>query len=149
MDPEERRAASRSLQGDIRTHGFGFIPIEGSWTENAPEEAKLKDRFYLVIGNAKDSGNLKGFLRKQGIQYRQEAFILKPYGTEEAELHERSGRFTKIGRWHPGRVSEYYSMLRGKGRTFAFERVRFLKPDTFFSAYWSIFRGRCNIEYDF
>ena len=85
----------------------------------------------------------------QGIRYRQEAFIHRPYGSEEAELHERSGCVTKIGRWDPGRVSEYYSMVRGNGRNFVFEEIRFLKVDNFFSAYWKHIQGTRDIEEDF
>jgi len=57
------------LQRYILTHGFGFIPIDGSWTENTgtPDQEKVSERFYLVIGNDNDSGNLKGFLHKQDI----------------------------------------------------------------------------------
>jgi len=151
IDPEERLAASASLQSDIRSQ-FGVIPIEGHWTESAgtPEEQKLNERFYVVIGTKgkDDSGNVKGFLRKHGIKYRQEGVIYKRYDSAEAELHEWSGYVTKIGRWDLRRVSEYYSMLRGKSRTFVFEEVRFLKTDTFFSAYWKHVQGNRNIEYD-
>jgi len=46
-------------------------------------------------------------------------------------------------------VGEYYPMLRGKARTFVFEKVRFLKADTFFSAYWKHIQGTRDIEEDF
>ena len=37
-------------------------------------------------------------------------------------------------------MGEYYPMLRGKARTFVFEKVRFLKADTFFSGTGSTWR---------
>jgi hypothetical protein len=107
---DERQAASRSLQWDIRER-FGIIPVEGYYAERkgTPDEERVKARFYLVIGKkGNDSGNLKGYLRKLALKYDQEAVLLKRHDSLIAELHHRDGRVRLAGNWHPERISQYY-----------------------------------------
>ena len=50
--PEQNDKATRELKNDIRSAGFGFINVLGSYIENAgtEEERKVSERSFLVIG---------------------------------------------------------------------------------------------------
>lgn len=85
----QNRARNRQLQQDIRQAGFGYLRVIGSWPENegTPEEQQVVEESFLVIGSeADDSGNLRGFLKKAGAKYQQDAVIFKPWNTTTAYL---------------------------------------------------------------
>jgi hypothetical protein len=78
---------------------------------------------YLVIGRSDDSGNLKGFLRKCGRKYDQDAVIHKGY-YRDAELHALKnlpnlGLSDKekgsLRRFHPNCLGLYYTLMTRRG----------------------------------
>lgn len=52
LDPEERKSASGSFQQDIRDAGYGFIPIEGMWTEKAGTPNEVKSQSVSICWSA-------------------------------------------------------------------------------------------------
>lgn len=85
----QNRSRNRQLQTEIRQAGFGYLRVQGSWPENegTPEEQQVVEESLLVIGaEGDDSGKLKGFLKKAGAKYQQDAVIFKPWNTTTAYL---------------------------------------------------------------
>ena len=129
---QENDARNNSLETDLRAAGHGFVKVKGRYIENyGKDDAKTVDEnSILVIGrNGQDSGHLKGSLLKLGKKYDQDSVLIKPHDEETAYLHGTNetgwpglGKKTSVGNWHPGRVGEFHSLLRGK-KTFSFESV--------------------------
>lgn len=125
---EQNRARNRQLQSDIRQAGFGFLRVQGSWPENegTPEEQQVVEESFLVIGKeGDDNGQLKGFLKKVGAKYNQDAVIFKPWNTTTASLIFMSNPSTlePIGTFslNPQNINKMYSKF--KGHKFVFHRL--------------------------
>ena len=114
----ENQARDRVLRADL--YCFGNFHVRGRYVENylSPDARPFDVHGYLVRGSSDDSGNLKGFLRKCGRKYEQDAVIHKGY-YRDAELHALkdlpdlglSDKEKKIlGRLHPNRVGLYYTL---------------------------------------
>jgi hypothetical protein len=119
----ENQARDRELRADL--YCFGLYHVRGRYVENylSPDARPDDVHGYLVIGNSDDSGNLKGFLRKCGRKYDQDAVIHKGY-YRDAELYalkdlrdlgigEKEKR--SLGRFHPDRVGLYYTLMAKRG----------------------------------
>lgn len=124
----QNRARNRELQKDIRQAGFGFLRVQGSWTENegTPEECQVNEESLLVIGSdGDDNGNLKGFLKKAGAKYQQDAVIFKPWNTTTASLIFMSNpsKLEPIGTFsmNPQNIGKMYSKF--KGHEFVFHSI--------------------------
>jgi len=141
--PDENKAASASLHNDIRKAGFGLVNIHGRYVENkgTPQERKVSEHSYLVIGKkGNDSGHLLGFLKKHGEKYKQDSVLHKKHDEESAKLHgTREGGFPgagethDVGTFHPQRVGDFHSAMRGGKKTFTFESIIFTNSKSFFS----------------
>lgn len=125
---EQNRQRNRLLQKDIRDAGFGFLRVEGHWPENegTPEEHQVIEESFLVIGrDGDDSGNLRGFLKKAGAKYEQEAVLYKPWNTTIASLISMNNpsELEPIGTFSldPANIGKMYS--RFKGHKFVFHRL--------------------------
>jgi hypothetical protein len=86
LTADENQARSLALLHEL-TH-FARYRVRGCYTEfhGSAEARVVEAHAYLVIGPPDDSGNLKGFLRKIGRKYEQDAVIHKGY-YRDAELH--------------------------------------------------------------
>ena len=115
----ENQARDRELRADL--YCFGNFHVRGRYVENylSPDARPFDVYGYLVRGSSDDSGNLKGFLRKCGRKYEQDAVIHKGY-YRDAELHALknlsdlglSDKENKsLGRFHPNRVGLYYTLM--------------------------------------
>ena len=115
----ENQARDRELRADL--YCFGRYHVRGRYVENylSPDARPFDVHGYLVIGSSDDSGNLKGFLRKYGRKYEQDAVIHKGY-YRDAELHALTdlpdlGLSDKekksLGRFHPNRAGLYYTLM--------------------------------------
>ena len=133
---KENDARNRKLMTDIRGAGYGAIKVQGKYVEGfGTPEARDGDGMeisYVVVGNQGDSsGNLKGFAKKVGKKYDQDSVLYKDAGDDQlAILIGTNGtawpgmnKEVELGKWHPNRVPEFYSKMRGG--TFAFESVQF------------------------
>jgi len=116
----QNRARNRQLQTEIRQAGFGYLRVHGSWPENegTPEEQQVVEESFLVIGRDEDDhGNLKGFLKKTGAKYQQDAVIFKPWNTTTAHLifMNNPTRLEPIGTFSlsPSAIGKMYSKFKG------------------------------------
>jgi hypothetical protein len=122
---KENEAANKRLEQDIRKMGHGFFKVEGHWQEcqdpnmnyvDCPKD-KLKDsteNTLFVPGITKEQiGNLCK-------KYEQDAVV---YGDKDKDAHliYKNGDSESIGTFHPGKVSQAYSKVKG-GKTFIFAK---------------------------
>jgi len=124
----QNRTRNRELQADIRQAGFGFLRVHGSWAENegTPQERQVNEESFMVIGSdGDDSGNLRGFLKKAGAKYQQDAVIFKPWNSTGASLIFMSNPSTlePIGTFsmNPQNIGKMYSKF--KGHEFVFHSI--------------------------
>jgi hypothetical protein len=77
--PELTPAENRLRTGELRAvigDRFGLLQVLGRYVPKAGVEP-VEERAFLLRGKANDSGNLKGFLRKAGRKFDQNAVIWK------------------------------------------------------------------------
>lgn len=128
-----------TLRGEIRKHGFGYVPVTGKYIEHkgTEHETPVVEKAFVVIGHdGDDGGKLKNFLIAHGEKYDQDSILHKPHDSEDASLigtNENAfpgkGNYHPVGTFRPNRVGELHSMLKS-GRTFAFEE--FAQPQKTF-----------------
>ncbi len=116
----ENHVRDQQLWADICRSPFGRLLVRGCYVENCSGEARAVDvRAYLLVGDTDDSGNLKGFLRKLGRAYEQDAFVYKNY-YRDAELHAlkdlpdpgMANRETRsLGAFSPDLVGHYFTLM--------------------------------------
>jgi hypothetical protein len=124
---QKNKALNQKLKGDIRAAGYGFVKLIGRYVEGygSEDETPVDEISFLVIGNKGQSGNLKGFLKKMGVKYRQDSVLFKNEENDLAVLigtgsgYPAKGTQKKLGKFHPQRMGEFYSKMRGQ--TFTFE----------------------------
>jgi hypothetical protein len=79
----------------------------------------VEEHAFLLVGSADDSGNLKGFLRKAGRRFEQDAVIWKGYyrdvlffalnnlpaiGMEDSDIKN-------LGQFHPNHIGHYHALM--------------------------------------
>lgn len=128
---QQNEKRNSDLMSDIRSAGFGYVPVTGYYIENpgTPEEQKVIERSFLVISSANDGGRLKFFLEKSGKKFDQDSVLYKDASNDDAVLiGTASGRWpglnveVKVGKWKPNSIGAYYTKMKGH-RTFTFESV--------------------------
>lgn len=128
---EQNEKRNSQLISDIRSAGFGYVPVTGFYVENpgTEDEQKVTEKSFVVISSANDSGRLRFFLEKSGKKYDQDSVLYKDAATDEAVLiGTASGRWpglnveVKVGKWKPNSIGSYYTKMKGH-RTFTFESV--------------------------
>ena len=110
---------------EIRLHGFGHLNIRGRYVEDygTARARNVDEHGFLIFGNADDSGDLKGLLRKYGRKFEQDAVVHKGY-YRDAQLHalkdfpcfglrERDTKNLVI--FQPKRVGEFYTLMTRLG----------------------------------
>lgn len=126
--PTENAARNFDLHHEIRLNGFGCLNIRGRYVENyGTARANLvNEDGFLVFGNADDSGNLKGFLRKYGRKFEQDAVVHKGY-YRDAHLHAlknltdlglTDGQGRSLDHFYPARIAYYYTLMMRRGALF-------------------------------
>ncbi len=120
----ENRTRNGKLHADLAPF-CGRLEVRGRYLENwrLPDQRAKEIEAILVFGNAEDSGNLKGLLRKYGRKYDQDAVLHKPY-YQDAQLYAlkympdlgMSERDTKkLGRFFPDLVGSYLTLMTKRG----------------------------------
>jgi hypothetical protein len=113
----ENQASDARLLDELYQSPFGFLHVRGDYVGFADE--RLSVHAYLLIGNSDDSGNLKGFLRKTGRTFEQDAVIHKGY-YRDAELHAlrdfpdlglRDKDKTSLGPFNPASLGHYFTVM--------------------------------------
>jgi hypothetical protein len=131
LSVQQNEKRNAQLVSDIRSAGFGYVPVEGHYIENpgTPEEQKVKEKSFLVISSPNDSGKLKSFLQRSGVKYNQDSVLYKDHSKESAQLiGTGAGRWpglgteVDVGSWTANKIGNYYTRMRGH-RTFTFESV--------------------------
>ncbi len=123
----------------ILTPLCGPLLVRGRYVEKRglPDQRTTEIEAFLVFGSAEDSGNLKGLLRKYGRKYDQDLVVHKPY-YQDAQLHVlrdlpnsgMSERDTKkIGRFSPGHVGTYLSLMTKRGAFPLPPELREIRPN--------------------
>ena len=81
--PEFPSSDNRARNGELRADlaSCGCLLVRGRYLENwgLLDQRASEIEAFLVFGNAEDSGNLKGLLRKFGKKYGQDLVVHKPY----------------------------------------------------------------------
>ncbi|MGI0076960.1 MAG: hypothetical protein ACREAU_06105, partial [Nitrosopumilaceae archaeon] len=120
----ENISRANALSADIKNARYGYIFVNGYYVieKGTPNERKVRERSIIIIGHQNDGGNLKRLLQQWMIQFEQESVIFKPEGKIEIFLLFSSGKVSNIGIFHPDRVADNMTQLKGRGeRTFVFE----------------------------
>lgn len=103
----------KALEGKIRGAGLGFFKLVGHWKEEGQDKATAEPSLFVP-------GITKALATKLGNEFDQDAVI---YGGPETQglvtLIFKGGGEQSIGNFHPGKIVQAYSSLRGK--TFTFE----------------------------
>jgi hypothetical protein len=128
---QENLQRTRDLGQDVRGAGYGYVIAIGHYTDT--KGVSIEETPLLIAGRDGDNGKLKGLLRQWREDYDQESVLFKPEGTTEGYLLSANGE-DAVGTFHPNRVGEFMTTLRGGG-TFVFEETGFAQM-TFFQA-WS------------
>jgi len=109
---------NKQISYKLKSHGYGYVYVEGSYIEG---DRKVKEDSIFVIGMKNEDGNLKGLLKTLIQEFDQEAFLYKPVNNTNAYLIYANGTEVKLGEFHPNRISDYMTKLKGTNGTFVFE----------------------------
>lgn len=124
---KENAALNKKLGAEIRSAGHGFFRLRGHWRECQDKKVAYKDcpekdlidvveLSYGVVGISKE------LIAKLGRKYNQDSVVyLGPDTGGKAILIFKTGTEEKIGSFHPQKIAQAYS--RVKGKTFIFEWV--------------------------
>jgi hypothetical protein len=129
---KENEARNKQLEKDVRGMGYGFFKMEGHWQEcqdknvdykDCPKD-QLKDAIEtpLFIPGIKED-EIKALCKK----YDQDSIVYGDTKTDHARLIYKNGAEDDIGTFHPGKIAQAYSKLKG-GRTFTFEPEKNEEP---------------------
>ncbi len=117
-----------ALEGAVRSAGLGFFKLQGHWQEcqdpGVPYASCPSDKLVdTVEPSLFVPGADPGLLRRLGQKYDQDAWIYAgPETGGNVTLFFRDGGEQGLGKFHPHRVAQAYSQLKG-GAPFTFESV--------------------------
>ena len=120
IERRENNQRTAELKNDIRDSQFGFVNVIGTFLENEgkPNQKLTKEKGFLVIGAFNDTGRaLKNFLIKEGNKFGQDAILYKSFQDDQAYLYYPD-HVENVGTFHPQKIGDYYTSLRGKKFTF-------------------------------
>lgn len=116
------------LKNDIRALGYGFNSMKGGYVENhGTEDARnVEEHSYFVTDNKNDPEAFKNSMIELGKKYDQDSVILKIQGRDDVYLYGTNNaefpgldKESSVGSWHPNKMGEFYSKMKGK--SFVFE----------------------------
>jgi hypothetical protein len=126
LPKRENFARNDKLKQDIRSMGLGFDQMDGHWQECREKDTPWQDcpkdllmdvteESLFVVGISLDD------LNRLGNKYEQQAWIYAgPETSGNVELWSSDGKIMDLGKFHPNRIAQAYSQLKGS-RTFTFE----------------------------
>lgn len=140
LSASENKARTKALGHDLKAAGHGFIKSRGHYIENhgTPHARKVSEHSFIVVGKkGDDNGHVRGTVTKLGAKYNQDSVVYKHHSSETAELHGTQdkdehgnkvefpghGKKVDLGKWHPNRIGEFHSSMKGGKKSFAFESV--------------------------
>lgn len=130
---------NEKLKKDIRDNGFGYIHVKGRFIENhgTPEARPVDEHSFIVVAKPDHADKLKEFLKTHGQKYNQDSILFKKHdedhvnliGTSHRDSWLKHGEESSVGQFHPSRMGEFHSLLKGN-RPFAFgESVQETSPN--------------------
>jgi hypothetical protein len=119
--PSTNKGNQAALKAQVRSAGKGFFDMNGHWRE---EQA---DRSF--VDTAEPSIFVPGLelsaAQSLAQRYEQDAIIYAgPETGGEVALVWKNGSIQKIGKFHPNKIAQAYSQV--KGRSFTFEGFELL-----------------------
>lgn len=139
--PEENSVRDSHLRADARETGLGYVRLHGRHRLLTAADP-VDEWAILAFSRAEDHGLMKGFLRKHGQKYDQEAVFYNPCGSTDGFLiGTREDGFLamrevfNLGKWNAAQITTIHAILRGRyGRpTIRFETYRIVTQISFFS----------------
>ena len=117
IDGRPKPGAHGQLRADIGNR-FGLYQVRGRYVPE-PGAEPLEENAFLLFGSTDDSGNLKGFLRKFGRKFGQEAVIWKGYYRDVLlfalkdlpALSLANGEIKNLGRFQANVIGQYHALL--------------------------------------
>lgn len=139
----ENRQRNRQLMSDVRSLGFGFVPVIGGWIEHVAggPDRTVEEESLVVSGPVVEAvyadapveapaataaeqfkTNMHRLIRK----YDQDGVLLKLAGSTDAIILNNDGSSFTLGPWRLNSAAQYYTKMRrggqrGKKMEFAFE----------------------------
>jgi len=104
--PEQNRKNMKALKGELRGLGHGHIRMKGHW------EGQSEPSLFVP-------GLSRHHAERLGRKYNQDAVIHSgPESNHEVHLIQKSGETANLGTFHPGKIAQAYSSIKGKPFTF-------------------------------
>jgi len=137
---QTNRLNNDKLENDIRAAGFGFDKMIGKWEEDyGTHKVTVSEDNFMIIGrdNTPASvGAIKGFAKKMGQKYGQDAVFFKDPNREDGVVigtHPDAwpglNVVASVGTFRPMRLDGIYTELKKKNsagaRGFKFEAVEY------------------------
>ena len=113
-DPKnvENKRNFKALRNDIRSAGLGFFRLLGHWKQVGQDEVTAEPSLFVP-------GISKQLITKLSRKYDQDAVVWSgPETGGNVILIARGGSEQSIGKFHPGRIAQFYSSVRGGSFTF-------------------------------
>ena len=110
----------KDLEHDIKLGKFGFIKIEGGYTENkgTKKEKDVVEKSFLVTFSRDRYDEALSYFTKLAKKYEQEEILVVK--DKEASYFNNKGELSfKLGEWHPSQIDAYFTKLKN-GRKFSF-----------------------------
>lgn len=109
--PKQNRENMKALKGELKSLGHGHIRLQGHWEGS-------KEPSLMVPGLSRDHAV------RLGKKYNQDAVIHKgPESDHKVHLITKDGETHDLGQFHPQKIAQGYSSLRGGKHSFTFEMV--------------------------
>lgn len=125
LGPAENAVRNLRLAQWLRK-AYGYIWLDGIWIDEGTG-GRFPETSMLAIGNANDSGRLRGVLSEAARDYNQDMFAYRIGGHRDIRVMDRQGAIAQAfenADWN--NFGEIYSCMRGGLRprcTFVFERA--------------------------
>lgn len=131
---KENEARNKQLEQDVRKMGYGFFKMEGHWQECQDPNIDYKDCPKDQLKDAKETPLFIPGIKEHEIaalckKYDQDSVVYGDTKSDNAKLIYKNGGTDDIGTFHPGKIAQAYSKLKG-GRTFTFEPKKKEEPKT-------------------
>lgn len=124
---KQNEEANKKLAQDLRGMGYGFFKVEGHWQECQNKDVAYDKCPKDQLVDSTETSLFVPNIKKEQIhnlckKYEQDAVV---YGGEdtgkEANLLFKDGKMESVGKFHPNKVQQAYSKLKGD-KTFVFNK---------------------------
>lgn len=122
----ENIARNGRLKQDLRSAGLGFAEMTGHWQECQDAAIPWQDCPKELLSDVTEEslfvpGITLDLINRLGKKNDQDAWVYAGADTQgDVMLMGDAGPITNLGSFHPGRIAQAYSKLKGS-RTFIFE----------------------------